>query len=51
MFLLGVVLVLWPLLRWLARVADGVWYARVAETGSAAVLGLGIYWVVIRNWG
>ena len=48
---LAVVLVLWPVLRWLARIANGVWYNRVAQAGSAAVLGLGLYWVVIRNWG
>lgn len=48
---LAVVAVLWPLLRALARVGDGRWYTRLAETGSAAILGLGLYWVVIRNWG
>ena len=48
---LAVVVVLWPLLRALARVGDGRWYVRVAETGSAAILGLGLYWVVLRNWG
>ncbi len=48
---LAVVLLLWPLLRALARFGDGRWYVRVAETGSAAILALGLYWVVIRNWG
>jgi len=48
---LAVVLLLWPLLRGLARLRDGTWYVRVAEAGSAAILGLGLYWVVIRNWG
>lgn len=48
---LAVVVVLWPLLRALARLGDGRWYLRLAETGSAAILGLGLYWVVIRNWG
>lgn len=48
---LAVVVLLWPLLRALARVGDGRWYLRVAETGSAAILGLGLYWVVLRNWG
>lgn len=48
---LAVVLLLWPLLRALARLGDGRWYLRLAETGSAAILGLGLYWVVIRNWG
>lgn len=48
---LAVVVVLWPLLRALARRGDGRWYLRLAETGSAAILGLGLYWIVIRNWG
>ncbi|MDG2305943.1 MAG: HupE/UreJ family protein [Candidatus Binatia bacterium] len=48
---LAVVVLLWPALRALARLGDGRWYIRVAETGSAAILGLGLYWVVIRNWG
>lgn len=48
---LAVVIVLWPLLRALARQGSGTWYLRVAETGSAAILGLGLYWVVARNWG
>ena len=48
---LAVVFLLWPALRGLARLGDGRWYLRLAETGSAAILGLGLYWVVIRNWG
>lgn len=48
---LAVVVVLWPLLRALANRGDGRWYLRIAETGSAAILALGLYWVVIRNWG
>ena len=48
---LAVVAVLWPALRALARAGDGRWYVRLAETGSAAILALGSYWVVIRNWG
>lgn len=48
---LAVVALIWPLLRLLARPAHGAWYRLVAETGSAAIAGLGIYWIVIRNWG
>ncbi len=48
---LAVVLVLWPLLRVLARLGNGMWYERLAEIGSAVIAGLGTYWVVIRNWG
>jgi hypothetical protein len=48
---LGVVLLLWPALRWLARVRSGVVYSWIAESGSAAILALGLYWVVTRNWG
>ncbi|MFP6663663.1 MAG: HupE/UreJ family protein [Deltaproteobacteria bacterium] len=48
---LAVVALVWPLLRLLARPAHGAWYRLVAEAGSAAIAGLGIYWVVIRNWG
>ena len=46
-----VVLLVWPLLRLLARVQEGLWYRWLAEAGSAAIAGLGIYWVVLRNWG
>lgn len=46
-----VVAVVWPLLRALARQAEGAWYRLLAETGSAAICGLGLYWVVMRNWG
>ena len=46
-----VVLLVWPLLRLLAQVHEGLWYRWLAEIGSAAIAGLGIYWVVLRNWG
>ena len=46
-----VVLLVWPLLRLLARTHEGLWYRWLAESGSAAIAGLGIYWVVLRNWG
>ena len=48
---LAIVFLLWPALRALARLGDGRWYLRIAETGSAAIFGLGLYWVVMRNWG
>jgi len=48
--LLGIIAILWPLLRTLSRHRSGAWPLRVAGTGSAAILGLGLYWIVIRNW-
>ena len=48
---LAVVALVWPLLRALARQAEGRWYRLLAESGSAAICALGIYWVVMRNWG
>jgi hypothetical protein len=45
---LAVVALLWPLLRGLARVG---WHTRVAEIGSAAICGLGLYWFVTRTFG
>jgi hypothetical protein len=45
---LGVVLLVWPLLRVIARSAGeeaGRW---VAEAGSAAICGLGLYWFLVR---
>ena len=46
-----VVLAVWPLLRLLAKANQGLWYRWLADAGSAAIAGLGIYWVVLRNWG
>lgn len=48
---LGVVLLVWPALRVLATMKQGQPYLRLAETGSAVIAGLGVYWVVSRNWG
>jgi len=48
---LGVVLLVWPLLRLLARTADGRWSRLVGEAGSAAICGLGLYWLVERAFG
>jgi hypothetical protein len=48
---LAVVAMIWPLLRSLARVRDGRWYERVAELGSAAICGLGLFWFVGRTFG
>jgi len=47
---LAVVVAVWPLLRWLAS-GHGRWYARVAEMGSAAICGFGLYWFVVRVFG
>lgn len=49
---LGVVALLWPLLRLLDRVGQrDRWYLRTAEIGSAAICGLGVFWFVTRLFG
>lgn len=48
---LAVVSLVWPLLRGLARLADGRPGRWVAEAGSAAICGLGIYWFLVRSLG
>jgi len=47
---LGVVVLVWPLLRALERSAGG-WHRRLAELGSAAIVGLGLFWFVERSFG
>jgi hypothetical protein len=46
---LAVVALVWPVLLWLERRAAHTWYRGVAEVGSAAVCGLGVYWFVSRT--
>jgi len=46
---LGVVACLWPCLRALERPAGGRLHALVAESGSAAICGLGIFWFLTRT--
>lgn len=48
---LAVVAIFWPLLRALARRGEQTWYRPVAEVGSAAICGLGLYWFVGRLFG
>ena len=48
---LAVVLLLWPLLRGLARVREGRVERLVAEAGSAAICGLGLFWFLTRALG
>ncbi len=48
---LAVVACLWPCLRALARPAGGRLLSLVAETGSAAICGLGIFWFLTRTLG
>jgi hypothetical protein len=47
---LGVVALVWPLLRLLARLAAGRPARWVAEAGSAAICGLGLYWFLTRSF-
>lgn len=48
---LGVVVLIWPALLLLGRVARGRLQSPVAEIGSAAVCGLGLFWFVSRTYG
>jgi hypothetical protein len=47
---LAVVALAWPLLRMLAHTRDGRWHDRVAELGSAAICGLGLFWFLTRTF-
>ncbi len=47
---LAVVALLWPVLRWIERKRGALAWARVAEFASAVILGLGLYWLWVRNW-
>jgi hypothetical protein len=47
---LAVVVVAWPLFRTLARVFEGRVERLVAEVGSAAICGLGLFWFVTRSF-
>jgi hypothetical protein len=47
---LAVVLLIWPILYSLRRIRGEGFYAMVAETGSAAVCGLGLFWFVTRSF-
>jgi hypothetical protein len=48
---LAVVAVVWPVLQVLARARGGAPRTAVAEVGSAAICGLGIYWFLTRAVG
>lgn len=48
---LAVVAVVWPLLRWLARFRQGAVERLVADAGSAAICGLGLFWFLTRALG
>jgi hypothetical protein len=45
---LAVVALIWPTLRLVSRLREGHAELRVAEVGSAAVCGLGVFWFVSR---
>jgi hypothetical protein len=48
---LAIVLVAWPVLQALARVHGGTPRRMLAELGSAAICGLGLFWFVTRTFG
>lgn len=45
------VLLLWPLLQWLWRRADGRWQRPTIDYGSFAILAIGVFWFVERSFG
>jgi len=47
---LGVVVLIWPVLRRLMETREGRLRAPVIEVGSAAVLAVGLYWFVLRAY-
>ena len=47
---LAVVAAVWPLLRWLGSSAKADWQRATAEIGSAAICGLGVFWLVTRSF-
>jgi hypothetical protein len=47
---LAVVAAVWPLLRWLGSTARTDWHRATAEIGSAAICGLGVFWLVTRSF-
>lgn len=48
---LAVVALAWPALQTIARWSPHVWRPRVAEAGSAAICGLGLFWFLARAFG
>ncbi len=48
---LAVVVLVWPLLRALARLGEGRPARLVAEVASAGICGLGVYWFLTRSLG
>jgi hypothetical protein len=48
---LAVVLAFWPVLRLVARLGGDRALRPVAELGSAAICGLGLFWFVTRTFG
>ena len=48
---IAIVAVGWPLLLLLATRSGGAWHRLVAEVGSAAIAGLGVFWWVSRSLG
>jgi len=47
---IAVVAAVWPLLRWLSDLRAGAWHRSVVEAGTAAVCGLGVFWLVSRAY-
>ncbi|MCH7866907.1 MAG: HupE/UreJ family protein [Myxococcales bacterium] len=47
---LAIVLLVWPALHALARWNGGRLHTRLAELGSAAICGLGVFWFVTRSF-
>ncbi|MGE4605848.1 MAG: HupE/UreJ family protein, partial [Myxococcota bacterium] len=47
---LVVIAILWPTLRWLARIRGGRPHRWLLEFGTAAACGMGIFWLVQRAY-
>ncbi|MCH7959162.1 MAG: HupE/UreJ family protein [Candidatus Hydrogenedentes bacterium] len=47
---LAIVLLIWPLLWLLLRWPRATAHRHLAELGSTAMLALGLYWFIVRNW-
>jgi hypothetical protein len=48
---LGIVLLVWPVLRRLADLRAGAWHRVFAEAATAAVCGVGVFWLLVRSYG
>jgi hypothetical protein len=48
---LAIIAAIWPMLRAVTHIREGHFHRVVVEVGTAAVCGLGIFWMVERAYG